>query len=176
MKYKLKYINGDLLEYSLISNSTINNNCKLIDVKYQNDSLEFQTPKVLIEKIINENDKHYLLLKLIPTQACRTFFNKILELEHSIEKNKNAKWFNNELEIIPLTSIFTDVFFKVKIPFKYSKPQINIFSNSNGKLFNYYSLREGMEIICLLSINKLWINFDNTINYNLIANEIIIID
>jgi hypothetical protein len=63
--------------------------------------------------------------------------------------------------------------FKVKIPFKYGKPQLNIFSKDDY-LFNYYHLVEGMEVILLLSINNVWINSDGFSTYSLIVNEILI--
>ena len=95
MKYKLKDVDfesKDIL-YSLNSNNgTINghSNCKLVNFTYLGEPMEFQTPKVLIEKIIKENNKEYLLLKMLPTEACRTFCKKILELEnrHNLEFSK----------------------------------------------------------------------------------------
>ena len=83
MKYKLKDVDFDKIEYkySLNSNNGMGNtNCKLINFTYLKEELEFQTPKVLIEKILKENNKEYLVLKIIPTEACKTFCRKILEM------------------------------------------------------------------------------------------------
>ena len=161
MKIKLKYLNTEFLKYSEVLNKNFGNNGKLLNVTYHGESLEFQTPKVLIEKIIKEpGDKEYLLLKIIPNEASRIFYQKISEIESSIGNLGN------------LESNLIGTSFKVKIPFKYGKPQLNIFSKDDY-LFNYYHLVEGMEIILLLSINNIWINPD-IINYSLIAKEILI--
>ena len=174
MKIKLKYLNTELIKYSEVlnipsitgpigTNNTKNfDNGKLLNVTYDGESMEFQTPKVLIEKIIKEpGDKEYLLLKIIPNEACRLFYHKISEIEYSIGIFGNVK------------SNLLGTSFKVKIPFKYGKPQLNIFSKDDY-LFNYYHLVEGMEVILLLSINTIWINLDGISNYSLIVNEILI--
>jgi hypothetical protein len=161
MKFKLKYLNTDLLEYSEVLNKKFVNNEKLLNVSYNGESLEFQTPKVFIEKIIKEpDDKEYLLLKIIPNEGSRIFYQKIAEIESSIG-------------ISSTDSNLSGTCFKVKIPFKYGKPQLNIFSKDDY-LFNYYHLVEGMEIILLLSIKTIWINSDGLSNYSLIVNEILI--
>jgi hypothetical protein len=161
MKFKLKYLNTDLLEYSEVLNKKFVNNEKLLNVSYNGESLEFQTPKVFIEKIIKEpDDKEYLLLKIIPNEGSRIFYQKIAEIESSIG-------------ISSTDSNLSGTCFKVKIPFKYGKPQLNIFSKDDY-LFNYYHLVEGMEIILLLSIKTIWINSDGLSNYSLVVNEILI--
>ena len=173
MKYKLKDIEIDKLKYSL--NGIINGNCKLININYYDESLEFQTPKVLIEKIIKENNKEYLLLKILPTEACKTFCTKILSLEdkHNSELNNHKDWFNKRIPISEVKSIFVDDCFTVKIPFKYSKPIIKVY-NETG-LFNYYKLSKDTTVICLLGLDKIWINQYNEPNYNLIVKEIMVI-
>jgi hypothetical protein len=45
---------------------------------------------------------------------------------------------------------------------------------NNEKLFNYYHLSESMEIICLLSLDKVWISNVNEPNYNLTVKEILV--
>ena len=95
------------------------------------------------------------------------------------KKNKvlrcNGKWFNKKLPIYPIRSVFTEVLedtcFTVKVPFKSTNPCIKIYDH-DLKLFNYYHLKPGMEVICLISCNNLWINFDNLVTYNLILKEI----
>ena len=130
---------------------------------------------MLIEKIIKENNKEYLLLKILPTEACKTFCTKIFELEnkHNIELNNHKDWFNKKIPISEVKSVFNEDCFIVKIPFNYSRPNVKIY-DKDSKLFNYYHLKQGMEIICLLNVNNIWINFDNVPNYNLIVKEILI--
>jgi len=158
MKIKLKYLNTELIKYSEVLNKNFGNNGKLLNVTYKGESLEFQTPKVFIEKIIKEpGDKEYLLLKIIPNEGSRIFYQKISEIESilsSIESNLSGDCF------------------KVKIPFKYGKPQLNIFSKDY--LFNYYHLVEGMEVILLLSISNIWTIPGGLSTYSLIVREILI--
>jgi len=166
MKYKLKYVNCNLIKMNIINKNFEQNN-KLINIEYSGGDLEFQSPKVFIEKIIKENDKYYLLLKLNNNEASLSFYNKLLEIEKYIIGSIPLKNVNI------IQSVFDGIYFKVKIPFKYDKPICNIYYSNS--LFNFYNLKEGMEIICLLSFNKLWVNFD-TINYNLNATEINILN
>ena len=133
---------------------------KLINVNYDNSILEFQTPKVIIEKLIRENNgKEYIIVKLV---NCKSFKDKIIELENELSKYSNKN----------INSILLDSTLKLKVPFKYSKPIIKIYSEN--KLFNYYNLKPGMKIICLVSLNGIWIN--NYTNYNLNIKEILIIN
>jgi len=171
MKHRLKDINLDLIEYNLVQNNSINNNCKLINFTYSGQELEFQSPKVIIEKIIHENNKEILILKILGNEACKTFCLKLFDLEKNINYSLKKNWFNERIPINDVKSVFKGDCFTVKIPFKYSKPLINTYS-SNGNIFNYYNLKEGMEIICLLSINNIWINFDNSVSYYLNVKEI----
>jgi len=170
MKYKLKELNFSNLKY----NKSDMNESKLISFTYLDNELEFQTPKVILEKIIQEDNKEYLLLKLLPTEASKTFQNGINNLEDSHNKIINLKnWFNYSLPRNGIKSVINGDSFIVKIPFKYSKPTLKIYSK-NGSLFNYYHLKSGMELICLLDSSKLWINFDNSVTYNLSVKEILI--
>ena len=161
MKIKLKYLNTELIKYSEVLNKNFGNNGKLLNVTYNGQSLEFQTPKVFIEKIIKEpGDKEYLLLKIIPNEGSRIFYQKISEIESNI----------GILGIFE-SNLVGDCF-KVKIPFKYGKPQLNIFSKDS--LFNYYHLVEGMEVILLLSISNIWTIPGGLSTYSLIVREILI--
>jgi hypothetical protein len=178
MKYKLKDIEVQDIKYSINLNNGIingNTNCKLVNISYCGETLEFQTPKVLVEKIIKQNNKEYLLLKILPTEACKTFCTKILSLEnkHNTELHNHKEWFNRKLPISEVKSVFTEDCFIVKVPFNYSSPSIKIY-DKESRLFNYYNLKTGMEVICLLNINNIWINFDNTPSYNLTVKEILI--
>jgi hypothetical protein len=163
MKHKLKEINFTDISFD----KTNLNNGTLLSLKYKENSLEFQTPKLHIESLIKENGHEYLVLKIIGTQACKTFCTKIIELEKYFSeyllKNGSGE---------SIKTIFNEDLFTVKIPFKYSKPLIKVYKNDN--LFNYYNLENGMEIICLLSIN-LWINMYKEPSYNLNVKEIMVI-
>jgi hypothetical protein len=171
MKYKLKDLNLDLIEYKLVQSNSINNNCKLINFTYSGQELEFQSPRVIIEKITNENNKEFLTLKIMGNEACKSFCLKLFDLEKNINYKLNKDWFNERIPKTDVKSVFKGDCFTVKVPFKYSKPLITTYSN-NGNIVNYYHLKEGMEIICLLSINNIWINFDNSVSYYLNAKEI----
>ena len=159
MKYKLKELDFNNFSFDKVD---LNDN-KIINIKYLNESLEFQTPKLIIESLIKENNHEYLLLKIIGNKACETFCSKIFELEEYFNKYIKSK----------IKSIFNEETFIVKIPFKLSNPQIKVYKDN--KLFNYYHLTKGMEIICLLNLSKLWTNFKNETNYNLTVKEILVI-
>ena len=168
MKYKLKEI--ETCNFSFDKTDFDNN--KIINIKYKNDSLEFQTPKIIIDSLIKENNHEYLSLKIIGNKACETFCSKINQLE-TFFNTKAVNWFDKSLPVNDTKSVFNEDCFIVKIPFKYSKPLINVYKDN--KLFNYYHLTKGMEIICLLSLSKLWINFKNETSYNLNVKEILVI-
>ena len=159
MKYKIKEIDCS----SIVFNKTQLEQGTILNIKYKSDSLEFQTPKVVIDSLIKENDHEYLVLRILATQACKTFCSKITEIE---------TFFEDYLKSF-IKPVFKEDLFTVKIPFKYSKPLIKIYKDDS--LFNYYHLEKGMEIICLLGIDKIWINKYNEPNYNLIVKEIMVI-
>ena len=145
MKYKLK----ELTFESLNGNIHETDNGKLYNLI---EPIEFQTPKIKIVEICND----YLTLQILPSEACRIFFNKIDEFEQTLSKRfnlKTVKLFENEL-------------FKVKIKNKNFKIYLN------GNLFNIYHLKTGMDIICLVSISRLWIT--DSIRFNLKVNEMVI--
>ena len=157
MKYKLKEL------YLDINNFSFNKHENIINFKYKNECLEFQTPKIIIDSLIKENNNEYIVCKIIGNKSCEIFFSKISMLESLFNKH-----FKTDVK-----SIFNNDSFIVKIPFRYSKPQIDVYKNNS--LFNYYRVIKGMEIICLVYINKLWVNSDNEINYHLNVKEILII-
>ena len=160
MKYKLKNLNFN--KDSNISFIETNlDNGTIINLKYNNDTLEFQTPKVIIESLIKENNNEYFILKIVGNQACKTFCSKILEFEDFLQIKYGLK----------LKTIFNEDVFTVIIPFKYSKPLVKVYKDDS--LFNYYQLSKDMEIICLINIDKLWIN--NCIHYNLNVKEIMVL-
>ena len=167
MKYKIKEIEINAFSFDKVN---IDDN-KIINLKYHNDSLEFQTPKIIIDSLIKENNHEYISLKIIGNKACESFYSKISELE--IFFNEKVKiYLNPKLPKHDIKSVFNEDSFIVKIPFKNSNPLIKVYKDN--KLFNYYHLTKGMEIICLLTINKLWINYKNETSYNLNVKEILV--
>ena len=168
MKYKLK----ELETCNFSFDKVIVDNNKIINIKYKNDSLEFQTPKIIIDSLIKENNHEYLSLKIVGNKACETFCSKINQLE-TFFNTKAVNWLDKSLPVNEIKSVFNEDCFIVKIPFKYSKPLIKVYKDN--KLFNYYHLAKGMEIICLLNLSKLWVNFKNEISYNLNVKEILVI-
>ena len=123
---------------------------KIINLK---EPLEFQTPTV----IINSIHEDILNLHILPNEASKIFFNKIKLFEEKL----NEKF---KLTVEPL---FNGILFKVKIS-KTKKVYLN------GEQFNFYHLKPLMKIICLVSIDKLWINQYSVLNYNLKVNEILV--
>ena len=152
MKYKLLDVSFNDIEY-IVSKEFSDGNI-ITNVKYLGQPLEFQTPKVLIKDIIKESGKEYLYLEIFGNLACKKFVEKLLEFE-----SRNT-----------LKSVFQDNYFIVKVPFVGSKPTAQVYSN-NGQLFNYYHLAKGMEIICLIRIDKLW----NNTFYHLQVKEIMLL-
>ena len=174
MKYKLKEVNLDFKEFSFSKFDS--NNGSIINFKYKNDLLEFQTPKVFIEDLVKENGKEFIILKIIGNEACKIFCSKINQIETFFNESfKNHKsWFNDNLdEGHVIRSIFNEDLFKVKIPFKYSNPLIKVYKDDSP--YNYYHLSKGMEIICLLNLDKIWINNYNECSYNLNVKEIMVL-
>jgi len=164
MKYKLTDVSFDKISYTTKELKEKYDKCDncIINVKYISESLEFQTPKILIQEIIKENEKEYLILKIIGNKACKSFFDKIHELEKSFEKQFKVK----------VHSIFENDHFKVKVPFISEKPNIKVYHEN--QLFNYYQLSKGMEIICLLQCDKLWKDSFH-LYYNLHVKEIMLL-
>ena len=153
MKYKLTDLSFNHFEYcskELVSGTVVN-------LKYNGQLLEFQTPKVIIQDIIKESDKEFLCLQILGTLACKKFFDKILEFESVLTEHFN----------LPIQSIFKGDHFNVKV----QVPSVEVFFN--GSLFNYYHLRKGMEIICLVQCDKMWIS--NSLNYHLHVKEIMLL-
>jgi hypothetical protein len=169
MKYKLKDLDVNCFTFNKVD---INDNT-LINLKYLDDSFEFQTPRLIIDSLIKKDDHEYICLKIINTKACEIFCSKLLEIEKVFNENlkKHSNWFNPGP--LNLKSIFTDDTFIVKIPFKFLNPMVTVYKSCS--LFNYYHLSKGMEIICLVNLSKLWINFKNEGSYNLNVKEILVI-
>ena len=146
MKYKLKELTFEDIKYNECKTSL----GKIINLE---ESFDFQTPTVRIIEI----DTDYITLSLLPSEACNIFYNKI----HDFEK-KIKELFNN------VTPLFENETFKVKI----KNDSFKIYYQGNQ--FNRYHLKPGMDIICLVSISKLWENVYNVINYTLKVNEMVI--
>jgi hypothetical protein len=169
MKIKLKNITFENLEFCK-SKQLYGN---IVNFSYNKEPLEFQTPKVLIEDFIKENNKEYILLKILPTEACKTFCSKLNELEETFNKNfkENPDWFFQGGHS-PVQSIFKDDCFLVKIPFRNGQPQVRFYTKEG--LVNYNILEKGMCVICLITIDKLWISNYNDANYYLTVKEMMI--
>lgn len=159
MKIKLKEISFDNISF----NQCQLNGGVIHNLKYNGDLLEFQTPKLSLETVLKENNGEYIILKVMATQACKTFFLKIKQLEEFLEKT-----FKN-----PVQSVFNEDLVKVKIPCKLSRPLVKIYKND--QLFNYYNLEKGMEVICLVGIEKVWVNNFGEPSYQLNVKEIMIV-
>lgn len=125
----------------------------IINVSYQDTPFEFQIPKGDIHFI--ENDK--ILLKV----TNKTFIDKI----NTIEKFLSNR-FNREI-----ISTIEDNLISLKLPFKFSKPMFKVYHEN--KQFNYFNLVAGNEIICLVTLDKVWIS--NKINYCLNIKEIMLL-
>jgi len=156
MKYRLKEIDPEQLTF----NKTQLNNGTIVNVKYRDEHLEFQTPKMKINRFEKPN---YIILELLGTQACKTFYTKIMEIEKRL-----APEINN-----PIKSVFHENLLTIKIPFSKSEnPLVKVYREE--QLFNYYHLQESMEVICLVTLDKLWINNFNEYSYQLTAKEIMV--
>jgi hypothetical protein len=159
MKYKLKEISLDNVSFNKSQLET----GVIYNLKYNEGSLEFQSPKMIIDTILKENENQYISLKVLPTQACKSFYLKVKEIETFFTTT-----FKN-----PIKSIFHEDFMKIKIPFKCGKPLPKIYKTDS--LFNYYNLCAGMEVICLVGIDKVWVNNFDEPSYQLNVKEIMII-
>jgi hypothetical protein len=146
MKYKLKELTFKNIKY---------NSCKTTLGRIINleESIDFQTPTVRIIEI----DSEYITLSLLPSEACKIFYDKIQEFEKSIKERFED-----------VNSLFENETFKVKI----KNDSFKVYYQGNQ--FNIYHLKPGMDIICLVSISKLWENVYNLINYTLKVNEILV--
>ena len=161
MKYKIKEIDVN----NFVFNRTQLNNGTIVNLKYLEDTLEFQSPKMVMREIKKENDNEYLILELLGTQACKTFYLKVLEIED---------YFNKKLNNNLTKSVFCENFVTLKIPFKGSStPLVKVYKNDS--LFNYYHLTADTQVLCLLSLDKIWINNFNEPSYHLNVKEIMVI-
>jgi hypothetical protein len=159
MKIRLKDLNTELLTYKDVKI----NKGTIININYNLFDLEFQTCKTIIRKINN----NMLELELLPTEASKTFYTKIVELEHKY--NEILKNFTN----CRLKSIFNNNLFSLKIPMRNDHPLIKIY-DKNSNLVNFYNLKENTEVICLVTSNTLWVNEYGDAFYCLNIKEILI--
>ena len=158
MKYRLKEVDP----VKFVFNKVQLNSGIILNIKYFEDSLEFQTPKMIIHELVKENEHEYIVLQILNTEACKTFYLKITEIE---------KYFSEKIKST-IKSVFHENYVTLKIPFRGSNPLIKVYREDN--LFNYYHLEVGMKIICLLGIDKIWINNFNEASYHLVVKEIMI--
>jgi hypothetical protein len=143
---KLKDIEFNNLDHTIHETSY----GKIINLK---EHYEFQTPSIVINSIEDE----YLNVHILPNEASKIFFNKINLFEDKlIDKFK-----------YPVDSLFNGINFKIKLS-KSKKVYLN------GEQFNFYHLKPLMKIICLVSIEKLWISQYLVLHYNLKVNEIVV--
>jgi hypothetical protein len=160
MKYKIKELDTDTTLFTFDKVQFQNNS--IINVKYKQDTLEFQSPKMCVQSVIKEFDKEYFSLQLASTRAHEIFCSKVYEIEDVFSKKFGT-----------IRSAVSGEQVIVKIPCKNGKPFVKVYKEN--KLFNYYHITQGMEIMCLLGINKLWVNSNQDVYYNLIVKEINII-
>ena len=156
MKSKLSLIDFNNLKFDSGTNF---NQGTLINFNYNETILEFQSPKVTIDSI--EDNFFYLAIK--PNEACKKFYDKIVSFQDFLKKKYH----------VSVQSPFDGTIFKVKIPFKNGNPQVRVYSNED-KLFNYYHLTKGDQVICLMSICKLW-KANEQINFNLNIKEVMLL-
>ena len=69
MKYKLKEIDVKNISFT----STYLQSGTLLNIKYNKELFDFQTPKVILDSVIQENGHEYLVLKVLGTQASKLF-------------------------------------------------------------------------------------------------------
>ena len=70
--------------------------------------------------------------------------------------------------------MFRENLVTLKIPFKgNSTPLVKVYKND--ALFNYYHLTADTQVLCLLSLDKIWINNFNEPSYHLNVREIMVI-
>lgn len=168
MKIKLIDLEFDKISYSV--NNINNVQSKMVNIFYkENEVLQFQTPKMILKEIVKDNNKEYLLLQIIPTKSFKLFYDTFIKFEEYNNKNIKDLLKSN----YNINSLIKDDTLLVKIPIKYSKPLTKIVKNNT--LFNYYHLKPGMELICLLECNNIWINEYNIPSYHLIVKEILLI-
>ena len=145
------------LKELILSNLKFSNkelsNGQIINVRYLDEPFEFQIPKAIIHFVENET--------IILDVDNKLFLEKMTSFETFISKR-----FNKEL-ISPIENNLV----KLKLPFKFSKPQFKVYHGS--RLFNYFNLKAGDEIICLVFLDKLWNS--ESIHYCLNIKEIMLL-
>jgi hypothetical protein len=127
-------------------------NGTIVNVKYLDEPFQFQLPKGSIEYIGNE----HLTLNI----NNNLFFGLIGSLEDYMSTRFNR----------PIESIISENFVQLKLPFRNSRPEFKVLLDN--RLFNYHNLISGMEVICIVSLDKLWIT--DKINYTLTIKDILL--
>jgi hypothetical protein len=126
----------------------------VINVKYLDEPFEFQIPKGSIVFI-----DHLNLMVLVTNNS---FVQKIKELEQFLEKRYHKS----------VKSVFNDNILNLKFPYKFSKPMFKVYFEN--RQFNHYNLKQEDSIICLVTIDKLWIS-QTEINYYLNIKEVMLL-
>ena len=124
----------------------------ILNIFYDNNVLEFQTPVILIQHITST----HLVVKLLPTKASDVFYTKMLEIE-----NKFKSWSNCKLESIFEHKLFENKLFEHKLfePGDTLKLKINVQTTKiykDNSLFNFYHLTKNSKAICLVRCDKIW--------------------
>jgi hypothetical protein len=147
---KLKELDLKRLQFikSELKNGTIVN--VSYKEEYGSDPFLFQIPKGVIEFVNTE----YLILNV----SNKKFESLIKSIEQFFEQRFGK----------PVESIL-DKHLKLKLKFSKSlKPEFKVINNDN--LYNFYNLSQGDTVICVVSLEKVWIS--EVINYNLKVKEI----
>ena len=141
---KLKELTFDNLSYSF---KEINGG-KIVNFTLGNETMEFQSPKLLVKEVTET----HLTFELLNNKACEIFKNKIITLENIFEKKYQslARSIFNSNEFIVKNDKNTIIF-----------QENTIINNVNC----------GQIVICLFVFNKFWVK-ENTLNYNFNIKEI----
>ena len=157
MKYKLKELSFKTVHFT---NGNSNDYGSVMNIS---QVISFQTPKLVLDEIVNENGKVFFNVKILPNEACKCFYEKITEFEKTLQLKYPS---------LSIESIFHGPFCKIKIPFKNDNLQLKVYHN--GFLFNYYHIKPSMELMFLVELSKIWISNSNTVHYNLQCKEILV--
>ena len=137
----------------------------LFNIKYSAgnhfEELSFQTPQMVVERISDEPSGKFMYLRLLQTNACKIFYEKIKMFEMV---------FTEKLKCETVSTIKHNNTIKIKVPHHYNHPMVETFHNSQQIPYN--SLKPLDKIICILTLNKLWMS-NNKIFYNLSVSEIL---
>ena len=84
MKYKIKELETEDNLFTFDKVQLHGNS--ILNLKYKQDTLEFQTPKMCVESVIKESDKEYFSLKIASTRAHEIFCSKVYQIENVFSK------------------------------------------------------------------------------------------